>query len=303
MLTFSNKDRLGVLVLVVLIVLVSALPYLAPTKPTPPLILDDSLQTWIDTSRQVKVAGYQSRGTKDAFDYHPRFSEKESGFEKAALFAFDPNTLDSAGWGRLGLPARNIRTLLNYRKKGGRFRTREDLQKIWGLPEGFYQRVADHIYIKENENGFNKILLKEHEDAKPSAPILNIDINNADASAWEALPGIGPKLAARIINFRNKLGGFVSVEQVGETYGLPDTTFLFIKPKLKLNNSPLTKIKINEAGLDELNAHPYIDWKLAKAIIAYRQQHGIINSKEDLEKLMLLDEPGLKRLLPYLQFR
>jgi competence protein ComEA len=72
------------------------------------------------------------------------------------------------------------------------------------------------------------------------------------------LPGIGSKLSQRIIAFRNKLGGFYSVEQVGETYRLPDSTFQKIKPKLILGNNNVKQININAASIDEMKAHPYL---------------------------------------------
>ena len=68
-----------------------------------------------------------------------------------------------------------------------------------------------------------------------------IDVNTADTTAFISLPGIGSKLAARIITFREKLSGFYSVEQIGETYGLPDSTFQKIKQYLKLDNASVKK--------------------------------------------------------------
>ena len=101
-----------------------------------------------------------------------------------------------------------------------------------------------------------------------------IDINTADTSAFISLPGIGSKLAARIVNFRDKLGGFYSIDQVGETFGLPDSTFQKIKQYLKLENTSIKKININTATVDELKAHPYIKYSVANPIIAYRNEHG-----------------------------
>ena len=105
-----------------------------------------------------------------------------------------------------------------------------------------------------------------------------VDINKADTSAFISLPGIGNKLALRIVNFREKLGGFYSIDQIGETYGLPDSSFQKIKPFLKLETSLLKKFNINSATKDEMKLHPYIKWNLANAIVEYRNQHVFVLS-------------------------
>src|SRR6185437_7375519 len=108
------------------------------------------------------------------------------------------------------------------------------------------------------------------EYAKTSSPyvvkaIQIIDVNLADTTALISLPGIGSKLAQRIIAFRNKLGGFYSIEQVGETYLLPDSTFQKIKPKLTIVGNNVKQININVASIDEMKAHPYLRYNLANA--------------------------------------
>lgn len=127
-----------------------------------------------------------------------------------------------------------------------------------------------------------------------------IEINSADTSAFIALPGIGSKLAARIVLFREKLGGFVRVDQIKEVYGLKDSVVQIILPMLKCDTSLMKKIRINTATEEELKAHPYIRWKLAKAIVSYRDQHGQFTSSADLGNIHSVDSVSLSRLLPYI---
>lgn len=126
-----------------------------------------------------------------------------------------------------------------------------------------------------------------------------VDINLGDTTAFIALPGIGNKLASRIINFREKLGGFYSFNQVSEVYGLADSIFQKIKPYLQLNDATVKKININTATIDELKAHPYIKYNIAKAIIAYRNEHGSFLKTEDLKNIMLINDELYLRILPY----
>jgi competence ComEA-like helix-hairpin-helix protein len=126
-----------------------------------------------------------------------------------------------------------------------------------------------------------------------------IAINESDSTAWIALPGIGSKLSQRIINFRNKLGGFYTIEQVGETFGLPDSTFQIIKPLLRLSGE-VKKINLNSATIEELKSHPYIRYQLANALVQYKLQHGDYKTVEDIKRIMIVTDELFNKVSPYL---
>ncbi|MFN7115818.1 MAG: helix-hairpin-helix domain-containing protein [Saprospiraceae bacterium] len=224
-----------------------------------------------------------------------------------SLFTFDPNTASKEDYIKLGLPEKTAATILKFREKGGNFRQKEDLKKIYGLKSKDYERLAPFIRIEQQGSE------KQHQTTLPQEPIQSpdfkkqtrtsvaIDINQATAEEWQTLRGIGPAYAKRITNFREKLGGFIDVEQVKETYGLPDSIFQAIKMQLKA--SPVfRKIAINEASLEELKAHPYIDARKAAAIVSYREQHGAFRTLDDLRQMKALPTDWLDKLGPYLQF-
>jgi competence protein ComEA len=132
-------------------------------------------------------------------------------------------------------------------------------------------------------------------------PKLSIDINTADSTAWTTLPGIGPVLAARIIRFRNKLGGFYAISQVKETYGLPDSTFVKIQSSLQLNTVSLNNLDINLLDEQSLAKHPYIRYKLARLIVLYRNNNGPFRSTEELLGIPLVDDSIYRKLEPYIK--
>lgn len=222
---------------------------------------------------------------------------------KVEMFYFDPNTLMTDGWKKLGIHEKTISTIQNYLKKGGHFYKAGDLKKIYGFHADEYERLEPYIKIETtaekdlNETATNNEL-KKKQSSKPKYPV--IEINNADTSAFIALPGIGNKLAARIVNFRDKLGGFYSVDQIGEIYGLPDSTFQKIKPFLRLENAEVKKISINTATKDEMKSHPYIKWILANAIVEYRIQHGNFSSIDDLKKISVITDDIFNKIKFYL---
>jgi competence protein ComEA len=115
------------------------------------------------------------------------------------------------------------------------------------------------------------------------------------------LPGIGSKLASRIVNFRDKLGGFCSIEQVGETYALPDSTFQKIRPRLLMSNGPFRFININSAKAEDIKAHPYVKWNEANAIVQFRTQHGMYTAVDDLLKIAIISTEWLQKMKPYLK--
>ncbi len=217
------------------------------------------------------------------------------------LFYFDPNTLSEAGWKKLGLKDKTIITIKNYLSKGGMFKQPADIKKIWGLHEDQVAQLLPYVRIEQTistARPANAPLYEKKGYANKSITV--IDINNADSSVYISLPGIGPGYAKRIIKFRDKLGGFYKIDQVSETFGLPDSTFQKIKNYLQVSGENIKRININTATLDELKEHPYIRYQLANAIIQYRTQHGNFESVEDIKKIMLVTDELFVKLSPYL---
>lgn len=127
-----------------------------------------------------------------------------------------------------------------------------------------------------------------------------LDVNTADTLQWDRLPGIGTVLARRIVKFRERLGGFHTVEQVGETYGLADSVFKKIQPLLQLGDVSLRKIDLNDTDEKSLADHPYIRTKLARVIIRYRNNHGPFRQVEALRDVALVDDSIYRKIEKYL---
>lgn len=300
--TFGKRDRIGVIAVVLLIGIIYALPYLFAKKNEPfPAKETKLLAKAMDTLNAKQVNRYQRKDDENNNDYQYQPSQAKS-FANGELFQFDPNTLSVQGWQKLGLSQKTSKTIDKYRSKGGKFYKPDDIKKIWGMPQGFYERVKDYIVIAPVQNSYKQNDFDKTVYTKPEKKTLIVNINEADTSAFIALPGIGSKLAARIINFRDKLGGFYSVDQIGETYGLPDSTFQKIKSSLQLNGS-VRKLNVNTATKDELKVHPYIKWNLANAIVEYRNQHGAFKSLDDLKNIAVIDEATFEKIVHYLSLQ
>ncbi len=311
--TFTRKERSGILVLLAIIALLWLLPefFGSSNKELTPREIQE-FKAEVAKLNQVRTNDDTSyrRGYRHKRDETFRYSENSYKNSKAELFEFDPNTLSASGWQRLGVREKTILTIQNYLAKGGHFYQPEDISKIYGLQKKEYERMLPYVKIQpDNLRVRTKPGYADSSSKLPERPMVNkfssshsmVDINSADSALLIMLPGIGSKLAARIISFRDKLGGFHDAVQVAETYGLPDSVFQKIRFRLIIMPDfiPAT-LNINGADVKLLQAHPYISFAVANAIVQYRSQHGLFTSINELEKIALITPELLNRIKPYL---
>lgn len=129
-----------------------------------------------------------------------------------------------------------------------------------------------------------------------------VELNTCDSAALVALPGIGPVLSARILKFRSLLGGFASVVQLKEVYGLPPETFEMIKNRVTADSTKIARIKINTAEYRDLSRLPYFEKYEISSILKYRSVEKKIKSLNELVENKLLTSDKASKVRPYLQF-
>jgi len=129
-----------------------------------------------------------------------------------------------------------------------------------------------------------------------------IDINTSDSATIVRLPGIGPVLSARIIKYRHLLGGFATIEQLKEVYGLSEETFEKIKGRVVADSTQITRININSATYKELLRFPYFEKYEVSAILKYRELKGRITEIEDLAENKLITREKVYKVRPYLKY-
>jgi len=306
---FTKRERLGTITFITLIViciLIGLLSSLFIHKKTYDHTAFAKEIAALKEKQQDSTEKYQRKYADDESPQYYQPSEKNYAVAKAfkgELFYFDPNTLDEAGWRRLGIRDKTIGTIKNYLSKGGKFRNPEDIGKIWGLKEDEVKRLLPYVKIENNK--VEKIYTSSTDnkpvyETKKYSPAI-VDINTADTTAFIALPGIGSKLSQRIISFRDKLGGFYKIEQIAETFGLPDSTYQKIKTRLVLNDPSVKRLNVNTASIDELKSHPYLRYNIANAIVQYKNQHGNFASLDDLKKVILVTDEVFTKIYPYLK--
>jgi len=239
----------------------------------------------------------------------PAVIERESpltrtrnGNDSSGLFRFDPNIAGYEELLDLGLSSRQARVLVNYRLRGGRFRTGSDLGKIFGLDSDLICRLRPYVAIKASER---------HDSAKRTFRFIKhpydsvrpvLDLNKCDSAELEGLPAIGPVLASRIIKYRNRLGGFVSRKQLLEVRGLRDSTLRLISDRVTADSLEIQKTDINKASFRELIRQPYLDRKDVQSILKYRSIMGKIDSLPELVKNRIISSETAVKIRPYFSF-
>ncbi len=218
-----------------------------------------------------------------------------------AYFNFDPNTATKNELISLGFTDKLAARIINYRNKGGRYRVKSDLLKLYGMDSSFYANLVPHILLPETKEkpSFEKKEFSAREKSLKEKAQFNL--NEADTLQLEKIYGIGPALAKRIVKYRDKLGGFFTQEQLREVYGL-DTAVVkrIISASYLPDPANVKRINLNTTDEKTLAAHPYFGRKIASAIVAYRFQHGNFKSVDDLSRIPLIDKNNLGKLFPYI---
>ncbi len=255
------------------------------------------LLVWCLLSRQLWALSFSYRDEKvPVYAVHEIEKPGAIKIEIPLFFRLNINEADLESLAILSVPDFLARRWVKYLENGGSFKRVGDVKKLYGMSEPLYASISKYLYVKEAREKQRKPFLKEDRAFR----CKTIDINEADSAQWESLYGIGPYLAKRIITFRASLCGFVSVEQVKETYGLRDSVFQSIKPCLTIEKNMKPCISINYTNQEGLSKHPYVRYKLAKAICLYRENNGLFQNIEDLKKLPIVNDSIYVKLLPYI---
>ncbi|MBN1144858.1 MAG: helix-hairpin-helix domain-containing protein [Bacteroidales bacterium] len=289
LLSLSSQERKGVMLLIILIVLVTAVNVWLKTH--------SPKETGAEATRlHNELAAFEQQLTLRNDSQSDNFKSGRFEIDEVnELFPFDPNQVTADEMRKLGIHNRLISTWINYRLHGGRFYEKDDLKKVYGLTDDHYKRLLPYIVITGAPDA----------DAKP-APVkfrapAPVDLNLADANALEELPGIGPVLSNRIIRYRSLLGGFYNINQLSEVYGLTDSVVVLLQNRVLADTSSLVKLNLNEAREYELARHPYIGKYSARGIISYRSQVNRINDAAELKKNGLISEETFEKLKRYLE--
>lgn len=254
----------------------------------------------ISEKRNSSAKRKQKKGAKRK-PSAPQKKDAPTPVKQQLLFDFDPNAATYDSLLLLGISQYAANNIIKYREKGGRFKATNDLVKIYGLDSGQFSALQPHIKITRPPNfaELDKSRVTSKAKVKPNYAPKIIDINRADTTELKSLRGIGSVYANRIVKFRKSLGGYFTIDQIKDVWGISDSLYTSIRPFLSLDTSTLKKKNINALDKESLVKHPYIDWRKARYILSYKKMHGDFKSMDDFEKLHGLDEKFVDTLKHY----
>ena len=325
LLDFSKRERRRILLLLPLLVAITLL-FMWGGKPR----FERSFTMYSNgriTERDAagNTAGHRpdagndnSAGTAGSVDLPAAGSNR-----KDSLFRFDPNTIDLDGLVALGFSARQAQGIVNYRNAGAVFRRPEDFSKCYTVSEEKFKELLPYIFItptvsasRNSGDAGGESEAGRREDAAPTDAALYaptrplpparpalVDLNGADSADLVKIRGIGALTAGRIIDYRRRLGGYASVEQLREVRGMYEENYQMIIQQIFADGSGIKKIDINFAHPESMKGHPYMPPEMFDKILKYRQLKGGWSNIGELVEENILSPAEAHKLAPYLYFK
>lgn len=291
--SFSKGERVAILAILATILILILLCLFRPSRKS---LSDASLHN-LDSLLALRQNAIEAQkqqateNTQEARELHP--------------FPFNPNAMTEEEWQQIGLTDRQIRNIMNYQAKGGRFYTKSDFGRLYAISEEEFAQLEPYIVLPEVSRSRNTKTVAQSgvstssttaQPEKKAIPM--VDLNAADSALLVELPQIGGYTAMRIIAFREKLGGFVDKEQLCDVKGMDSARFNTIQPYILIGEVELRKIDVNRDDFKTLVSHPYLSYEQVKRIFKQREGRGMIKNWPQLEGL-LKEEGDVNLLLEY----
>ncbi|MBO6025567.1 MAG: helix-hairpin-helix domain-containing protein [Bacteroidales bacterium] len=296
--SFSKGERVAIITILALILLLVLACLLRPSRKS---LSDESLHN-LDSLLALRQAAIEQQQQQQA--------EKPQEMAELHPFPFNPNTITEEEWLQMGLTDRQVRNIMNYKAKGGKFYSKNDLGKLYTISEEEFTQLEPFIVLPEASRGGShrsaskKQEEKAGEEPKPAAKkaIPIVDLNTVDSTTLVELPQIGGYMASRIIEFREKLGGFVNLDQLRDVKGMDEARYATIQPYIRIGEVETKKIDVNRADFKTLVHHPYLSYEQVKRIFNQREKRGMIKDWAQLEELLREEgevNPLLERYVRY----
>ncbi len=224
---------------------------------------------------------------------------KKQNFKKSyTLTQFDPNEYQSSDWQQIGFSEKQASIIVNFKNKINGFEKNSDVERVFVISENKYKELKPFLNIKETKvKGENKY----KENVVRNTPLVIYELNSASVDELISIKGIGEFTANGIIKHKNLIGGFHSVSQLKEVYGIEDDNYEKIIKQLEIDKSQTIKINVNELSIFELKKNHYISWSIAEAIIN-RRLAGKLSNLNFLVPDGIITDEKLNVILPYIEY-
>jgi len=283
---FSQGQRLGIFLLFIIII-ASQIAYFFTdfssfSNDSPEKEKWLSLQSQIDSMKQDKL------------DYVPK------------IYPFNPNFITDYKGYKLGMSVPEIDRLLAFRKQNKYVNSPEEFQAVTKVSDSLLNALSPYFKFPDwvkNKKEFKEYKKYSNTVFSKKEKVVIIDINQATQEDLIKIYGIGEAVSLRILKFKESLGGFVSMEQMKDVWGLSPEVIENLNTHFKVSALPnLRKVDINNASIKELSQFPYFNYQLAKQIVTFRSMNGDFKNVDDLTKIKGLSIDKANIIALYLDF-
>ena len=293
----TGEQWLGLIVLAVLIVGGMVATKCLQPGVEPVTLVEDSVKMNFEDYQTKQDSIYKAKWKK---------TNKRDTIE-IRMQIFDPNTVDSITLLHLGFKPWQAKNMLKYRLKGGKYRKKEDMKKLYGMTDSMYVALEPYIHITQDSSIVNSAQVDSTRmDSKPQWRNLKKDtilnLRTADTTELKMIRGIGSYRAKMIVRYREQLGGYARVEQMLEARGMDKVIADSILPHFYIDSVIVHKMPVNKMRPEVLSRHPYLNFEQAKSIYEYRRKHIRIKSADELKKIKGISPEDLEKILIYLDF-
>jgi DNA uptake protein ComE-like DNA-binding protein len=292
MFKFSKAHYPGIVVLFILIgVMQFGIYWFKNNSNNQTIALSESERKWLSSQNEID-------------------SLKERNQENVnKIFPFNPNFISDYKGYKLGMSVNQIDKLHRFRKQNKYVNSNQEFQKRTGVSDQWMKQYSKYFKFPDWVNNKSKSTFQAYPENKyqnfdkKEAKFITRDINTANQIELEAVYMIGEKTAQKIISEREKLGGFVSMQQLEWIWGLSPEALPDLNKKFQVKSiTTIKKLKINQSTIKELQQLPYFNYYLAKNIVTYRSMNDRINNIEDLTKIKGFPVDKIKIIALYLEF-
>jgi DNA uptake protein ComE-like DNA-binding protein len=280
---FDSKQRMGIFVLLLIILIIQLTAYFIDVTIKEDVSVEKqqwlSLQTEMDSLKILKTS------------------------RKPEMYPFNPNFITDYKGYKLGMSTIEIDRLLEFRKANKYVNSAQEFQTVTKISDSLLNVISPYFkfpdWVKNKKNDFPQ----EKQPAFKKEKIALIDINKATQEDLMKIYGIGPGLSERILKQKDLLGGFVSMEQMSDIWGLSPEVIEKLNVQFYVGSLPeIKKIKINDASVKELSQFPYFRYPVSKEIVTYRSMNNGVLTIEDLTKVKGFPVEKIKIIALYLEF-
>ncbi|WP_420398983.1 ComEA family DNA-binding protein [Flagellimonas sp.] len=275
---FNKQERSGIFFLLLLIIALQGVYfYVSSSSNGEPskFLVDNMEQSWVDSLQHIQ--------------------QQKPSFK---LYPFNPNFITEYKGYTLGIAPEELDRLYAFRKQGKYVNSAKEFQRVTLVSDSLLDEISPYFKFP-NWNKSAKSTFTKKRNESNSVEIL--DLNKATAQDLKKVKGIGDKLSARIIKFRDRLGGFLVEEQLHDVYGLePEAVERTLKKFKVLTPPEIRKVNVNTATVEELSRLIYISQSLAQEIVQFRQVNGSFKSLDDLAKVETFPKERIDRIKLYL---